>query len=410
MKKTSHYKHMSTLVSHYAEFQDPNKAHVTPIYQTSTFFLDDAAFGANIAAQKQPEQYYTRLGNPNFSLVAKKIAALEAWDLVNNQAQKPVEQIAKGMVFASGMAALTGGILASVKAGEIIITQKALYDGTYLFFKNVAPQYGLQVVWVDGDAIASWEAVLEEYPQAKLVYVETPVNPAMRLVDIEAIVEIAHAKGVKVMVDNTFATPFCQRPLSLGADMVIHSTTKYLSGHGQVIGGALVGVDMDFMQGALQQIFKILGAVPSPFDTWLINNGIKTFPLRMARHCENALKLAEFLEKHPKVARVYYPGLKSHPDHELAQKQMYDYGGMLSFELLGGVRAGESMMNKVKVATLAVSLGNVDTLIQHPASMTHRNTPRDLRLAAGISDGLVRLSVGIEDINDLMEDLDQAMQ
>jgi methionine-gamma-lyase len=213
-----------------------------------------------------------------------------------------------------------------------------------------------------------------------------------------------------VTVDNTFATPYCQRPFKLGADVIVHSTTKYLSGHGQILGGAVLTTDLGLLEGELYQVYKLLGSTPSPIDTWMANIGLKTFELRMAQHCRNALRVAKRLEAHPGVARVYYPGLTSHPDHALARTQMTDYGGMVAFELKGGLEAGKRMMDHVRVATLAVSLGNVDTLVQHPASMTHRNTPREKRLAAGITDGLVRLSVGIEDAEDIVRDLFQAIE
>ncbi len=410
MSKKLHYKDMNTLVSHYAEFEDPENAHVTPIYQTSTFGFTDAASGAAIAAGQGTGYYYTRLGNPNFTQLARKLAALEAWDFLQQDPESDPEQLAAGMIFASGMAALTGAILSVAKTGQTIITQKALYDGTYIFFNELAPRYGFNVVWVDGSRLEEWQAAFSDNPNACLAYVETPVNPAMGMVDVAAVSGITHLHGAKVIVDNTFATPFCQRPLSLGADVVVHSTTKYISGHGHLIGGAVIAKDLDWVKTDLKKTSKILGAVPSPFDTWLANIGLKTFPLRMKRHCENALTLARFLEDHPSVKCVHYPGLESHPQHELAKRQMHQYGGMLSFELEGGLEAGEHMMNSIRVCRLAVSLGNVDTLIQHPASMTHRNTPRELRLAAGITDGLVRLSVGIEDVEDLMEDISQAMQ
>lgn len=211
------------------------------------------------------------------------------------------------------------------------------------------------------------------------------------------------------MVDNTFASPYCQRPLSLGADVVVHSTTKYLSGHGLVVGGAVVSRRLDYVNGPLYTMLKVLGGSASPFDAWLANIGLKTFELRMQRHCENALQVARMLEDHPQVAEVYFPGLESHPDHALAKKQMFHFGGMISFELKGGLKAGEAMMNRVKIATLAVSLGNVDTLIQHPASMTHASVPAHMRKEAGITDGLVRLSVGVENVEDILADLEQAL-
>ncbi len=410
MKKTNQYKNMDTLVSHYAEFENAEHAHVMPIYQTSTFHFEDTLSGAAIAADPQKGYFYTRINNPNLQQLARKLAALEAWDLVQNNPASDPQKLASGLVFASGMAAITCAVLTCVHAGETLITQRALYDGTLTLFNDLAPKYGLNIVWVDGTSLAEWREAFEAHPQARLAYLETPVNPALSLSDIKSIADLAHTHSALTVVDNTFATPYCQRPLSLGADLVVHSTTKYLSGHGQVIGGALIGRDTGFVHGPLQKSFKIFGATPSPFDTWLANTGLKTFPLRMQRHCSNAMVVAHFLEEHPKVEKVYYPGLGSHPQHELAQSQMLDFGAMLAFELKGGLEAGERMMNRVRLATLAVSLGNVDTLIQHPASMTHRNTPRDLRLASGITDGLVRLSVGIENVQDILEDLDQAMR
>jgi methionine-gamma-lyase len=232
----------------------------------------------------------------------------------------------------------------------------------------------------------------------------------MLVVDLAMVAELAHNRGAWLMVDNTFATPYCQRPLSLGADVVVHSTTKYLSGHGVIIGGMVVSTHLDYMRQDLLQMLKTLGAASSPFDAWLANLGLKTFELRMQRHCENALAIARYLRDHPAVAQVYYPGLESHPGHEIAKKQMYAYGGMMSFELAGGMQAGEALMNRTRVATLTVSLGTVDSLIQHPASLTHSSVPAEERLKMGITDGLVRFSVGVENVGDLIADLDQALK
>ncbi|HCU57265.1 MAG TPA: methionine gamma-lyase [Anaerolineaceae bacterium] len=406
----SQYQGLSTFLTHYTEGENPEHAHLPPIYQNSVFTFDDTESGASIASGERPGYYYTRLNNPNHQQLARKLAALEAWDLIRQDPETAPEEICGGLVFASGMAAVTAAILACVQAGETVLTQAALYDGTYLFLKNLAPRYGIHVVWVTENTPTGWKEAFDAHPEARLAYLETPVNPTLRLTDIRAVSELAHAHGARVAVDNTFATPFCQRPMTLGADLVVHSTTKYISGHGQVLGGALLTTDLELLHNQLYQIYKLIGGTPSPMDTWMTNIGLKTLELRMTRHCRNALRLAKVLEKQPEVSRVYYPGLTSHPDHQLARVQMNDYGGMIAFELKGGLEAGEWMMNHVKVATLAVSLGNVDTLIQHPASMTHCNTPRDKRLAAGITDGLVRLSVGIEDGSDLILDLLQAMR
>ncbi len=406
----SKYSGLSTFLTHYTEFENAENAHIPPIYQNSVFVFEDTDSGAAIAGGEKPGYYYTRLNNPNHQQLARKLAALEAWDLIRQNPEADPEELAGGLVFASGMAAVTGAVLACVQAGETVLTQAALYDGTYLFMKNLAPRYGINVVWVTDNKPEGWAAAFEAHPEAKLAYVETPVNPTLRLTDIQSVAEIAHAHGARVAVDNTFATPYCQHPFTLGADVIVHSTTKYLSGHGQVLGGAVLTTDSELLEGELYQVYKLLGGTPSPIDTWMANIGLKTFELRMAQHCRNALRVAKRLEAHPGVARVYYPGLTSHPDHALARTQMADYGGMVAFELKGGLEAGKRMMDHVRVATLAVSLGNVDTLVQHPASMTHRNTPREKRLAAGITDGLVRLSVGIEDVEDITRDLIQAIE
>ena len=406
----SQYSSLTSFLTHYTEFGNAEHAHISPIFQNSVFVFEDTDSGAAIAGGEAPGYYYTRLNNPNHQQLARKLAALEAWDLFRQDPGSDPDEVVGGLVFASGMAAVTAAILACVGAGETVLAQAALYDGTFLFLQNLAPKYGIEVVWVRDNTAAGWATAFVEHPEAKLAYIETPVNPALRLTDIAHVVGLAHTYGARVAVDNTFATPYCQRPLTLGADIVVHSTTKYLSGHGQVLGGALLTTDLDLLNGPVYQIYKLLGATPSPMDTWMANIGLKTFELRMVRHCQNALRVAKSLEKHPAVNRVYYPGLPSHPDFDLARVQMSDYGGMIAFDLKGGLEAGKRMMDHVKVATLAVSLGNVDTLVQHPASMTHRNTPRDLRLAAGITDGLVRLSVGIEDPRDLVRDLTQAIE
>ncbi len=409
-RQPSTYTGLSTFLTHYTECENADNAHIAPIYQNSVFTFNDTASGAAIAAGETPGFYYSRLNNPNHQQLACKLAALEAWDLIRQAPDADPESLAGGLVFASGMAAVTAAVLASVQSGETLLTQAALYDGTYLLFKNILPKYGIDVVWVTENTAEGWERAFQAHPKVKLVYLETPVNPTLQLTDIRMVAELAHQHDARVAIDNTFATPFCQRPFTLGADVIIHSTTKFLSGHGQLIGGAVLTTDLAFLKGELYQSYKLMGATPSPMDAWMANIGLKTFELRMERHCRNALRVAKTLESHPDVERVYYPGLASHPDHALARVQMMDYGGMIAFELKGGLEAGARMMDRIQIATLAVSLGNVDTLIQHPASMTHRNTPREERLAAGITDGLVRLSVGIEDPVDLTRDLLRAIE
>jgi methionine-gamma-lyase len=410
MRKINPNYGLSTLVTHVGEGEDPRNAHITPIYQTSTFKFPDVATGGAIFKGEAEGYIYTRLDNPNHTTLAAKIAALEGLDLLRKQPARPVKEVVEGQVFASGMAAITAAILAHVKGGQTIIAQGDIYSATFNFLHDVAPNYGIQVVWVqDYSNIANWDAALQAHPEAELVYAESPVNPSMRLVDLTALAELTHRTNAWLMVDNTFASPYCQRPLTMGADVVLHSTTKYISGHGLTIGGAVASTHVDFIHNELHRILITLGGSASPFDCWLANNGMRTFELRMQRHCENALRVARFLEKHPKVARVNYPGLESHPDYELACRQMMHFGGMISFELKGGFEAGERLMNRVQVCTLAVSLGELNTLIQHPASMSHVTVSAEERRRQGISDGLVRLSVGVENIEDIMADFEQGL-
>lgn len=399
----------STLVTHVGEGHHPFHSHVAPIYQTSTFGFPDVATGAALFKGEEHGYIYTRMNNPNQEMLAEKFAVLEGLDLLRAAPDKPTADVVAGLVFGSGMAAITSAILGRVKGGQTLIAQTALYGATFTFLQSLAPKLGIKVVWVDKFDQASWEAAFAANPEATLAYAETPANPTMALVDLVPLAELCHRNNAWLMVDNTFATPYSQRPLTLGADVVIHSTTKYLSGHGTVVGGAVISRHPKWVQTDLYSMLKLLGGSASPFDCWLTTLGLKTMELRMERHCANALEVARFLEKHPKVERVYYPGLESHPDYALACRQMNGFGGMISFELKGGMKAGESLMNNVHLATLAVSLGNVDTLIQHPASMTHSGMPPAERLRSGITDGLVRLSVGIEAVADIIADLEQAL-
>lgn len=410
MTENSPSQGISTLVLHYNEGLDPNHAHVTPIYQTATFSYPDTATGAAIYKGEKPGYSYTRGTNPNPIHYASKIAMLESLDLRRTNPDKQFEEVAAGKTFSSGMAAISAAILGRAKVGDTLIVQQSIYSNSFNFFSEIAPRLGLNAIWLRDTTPAGWQGAFRAHPEAILAYAETPANPTMLVVDLAAIAEIAHQHGSWLMVDNTFATPYCQRPITLGADVVLHSTTKYLSGHGVIIGGVVVSPHLDFVQEQLALMMKTLGAAPSPFDSWLANMGLKTFELRMQRHCDNAMAVARYLESHPKVAAVYYPGLDNHQGHDIAQKQMLHYGGMLSFELDGGIEAGETLMNNLHVATLVVSLGNVDSLIQHPASMTHSTVPPTERIKMGISDGLVRFSVGVENIEDILEDLDHGLK
>jgi methionine-gamma-lyase len=413
MKNNPHKFGLGTLVTHYQEGDNPYHTHITPIYQTSTYSFPDIQTGMDIFDGRMDGFIYSRSDHPNARQLALKIAALEGIDLLKKAPQSHVKDVVSGKIFSSGMAAISTGVLAIAQAGSTIIAQQMLYGNTYNLLKKLAPQYGIEVVYVDGSNLDAWEAAFVKHPETVLAYLETPANPTMEIVDIESVSRLAHASDAWVMVDNTFATPFCQRPLSLGADIVAHSTTKYLSGHGIIIGGSISTRHPDFLDPEKAQFMlasKVFGGAPSPFDTWLAHIGLKTFELRMQRHIENASQTASWLADHPKVARVYYPGLPDNPGHIIASKQMINgFGGMLSFELKGGYNAGVQLMDNLDLITLAVSLGNVDSLIEHPASMTHAALSPEDRLEFGVTDSLIRFSVGIENIGDVIDDLDQAL-
>ncbi len=386
------------------------KTLVPPIYQSSTFSFDEFAKSEALFRHDVPGYVYTRLGNPNQELLASRIAALEGFDLLKQQPDVAQSHVVDGRVFSSGMAAISAAILALCKSGDVILAQEGTYSATLNWLQKLAPRYGIQVFTLADVNTATWKEAFDKQPHVRMAYIETPANPTLEVLDIAAIAELAHQHGAWLVADNTFASPYCQRPLTLGADVVVHSLTKYLSGHGTVIGGAVISRHPDFIQNQVQEQIVLNGASFSPIDSWLATVGLKTFVVRMERHCKNAMIIARHLNSHPAVAITHYPGLESHPQHALARKQMFDFGGMIAFELKGGYSAGVHMMNRVKLCTLAVSLGDVDTLICHPASMTHSSLSPEQRVKTGITDGLVRLSVGIEDAQDLIADLDQAME
>lgn len=395
----NHKNGFGTIATHAGNEANETHAHVQPIYQSSTYGFDSVEFGQAIWREERDGYIYGRLGNPNNDATAQAIAALEG----KNLAERPY-----GLLCGSGMAAISTVILPLVNAGDTIVSQQALYSYAYNLFAYHLPQKGIQHVAFHGPDLNDLDRALATAENVKVIYIETPVNPTMALTDIRGVVERAKAIGATVVIDNTFATPYLQRPLEMGVDVSIHSTTKYLSGHGGVVGGAIITPDAQLHRKFMTALFHY-GGVAGPMDAWLTLLGIRTLHVRMERHCENALAVAEFLAAHPAVEKVYYPGLESFDQHELAKRQMDDFGAMLSFELKGGYAAGATLMNNVKLCSLAVSLGTVDTLIQHPASMTHfRLSPAD-RAAMGISEGLVRLSVGIEDVQDIIADLEQGL-
>ncbi len=404
---------LGTIVNHYGHEGNSMNAHLMPIYQTSTFSFPDVETGGKIYSGQQAGYVYTRSGGPNASHLANKVAFMEGLDIVKASPETPVNELVAGKLTSSGLAASASAVLGRIGAGDTVITQRVLYGNTYRFWKEMAPRLGIEVVWVDNLLPEFWERAFSSHPEASLAYIETPANPTLDLVDIEHLAALAHEHDAWLMVDNTFATPYHQRPLTLGADVVVHSTTKYLSGHGQIIGGAIVSGHLDYMSpfgDGVGLTTKMLGVSPSPNDAWLSDIGLKTFELRMQRHSENGMAVAQYLSQHPKVDRVYYPGLENDPFHDLAKNQMFNgYGGMVAFELVGGYDAGVGFANAVSLATLAVSLGNVDTLIQHPASMTHLAVPEEERLKAGITDGLIRLSLGIENCEDILADIEKTL-
>jgi len=363
-----------------------------PIYQATTFAFRNAEQGAAIFSEEMEGYVYTRWGNPTLASLERKLAALEGGE--------------EALVTASGMAAVTTALLTVLDSGDHVLCSKGVYTGTYKFLSYSLRRFDVKVDFVDGTNPTLFEKVI--HPNTRLIYIETPANPTLDVIDIAVISDIARRHGLPLFIDNTFATPCGQRPLELGADVVIHSMTKYLCGHGDAIGGAIIG-RREFIEEARKVTLRIYGGVLSPFNAWLIMRGIHTLPLRMRAHSQNAMEIAKFLEEHPRVKMVRYPGLPSHPQHEIALKQMKLFGGMISFELMGGEEAGRKLMNSLRLCTLAVSLGDTRTLISHPASMTHAAVPREERLRFGITDGLIRLSVGLEDVGDIIEDLDRGL-
>ena len=336
---------------------------------------------------------YTRSGNPTRDRLERKLASLEGGKY--------------GLAFSSGLAAESTLIFALLSNGDHIVAFEDLYGGTKRLLNKVMPRFGITTSYVDARDPANVKRGIKD--NTKLVWLETPTNPLMRLAPIREIAEVAHEKGALVVVDNTFATPYFQRPLELGADIVVHSVTKYLAGHSDVLGGAIV-VNDDEIYERLKRHQSSIGAVLPPFDSWLVMRGLKTLALRMERHERNAIKIAEYLESHPLVERVHYPGLRSHPQHELARRQMRGFGGMLSFEIKGGLKAAKMFVESLEIFYLAVSLGGVESLIEIPALMTHASLSKEERERLGITESLIRVSVGIEDLNDLIEDLERGFK
>lgn len=383
----------NSLLIHGGIEPDPLGSATVPIYQTSTFAFKSADDGARCFAGESDGYIYTRLGNPTIATLERQVAILEKGF--------------GGVAVASGMAAVSTIYVAFLKAGDHVVSTAAVYGPSRGIMESYFRKFGVESTYLSTADLQAVRAAIR--PSTRMLYVETPTNPTMELSDLRALSVIAREHKLVMVVDNTFCSPFLQRPIEMGADIVFHSMTKFINGHADIVAGMIVARD-EALTNAVRQAMIGMGGNMDPHQAFLVLRGIKTLALRVQRAQENAHKVAEYLEKHPKVAWVKYPGLKSHPQHELAQRQMDGPGAMISFELKGGLKAGKVLMDNVRLALLAVSLGGIETLIQHPASMTHSKLAREKREAAGISDGLVRFSVGIEDLKDIIADLEQALQ
>ena len=363
-----------------------------PIYQNSTFQFQSASECASACIDEESGYIYTRWGNPTQKALEQKIAALEGAEAA--------------LATASGMGAISTALLTALADGGHVVAMENLYSATFHLLNEDLAQMGVETTFVDATDPNKIESAIR--PDTKIIYLESPTNPLLKLVDLAACAEIAKEHNITTIIDNTFATPCGQQPIALGIDIVLHSMTKYLSGNGAVIAGVIVG-EKGFIERAQKGALRNFGAVISPFNAWLTLLGIPTLPLRFEKHCENALRVAAYLEEHPAVAWVRYPGLPSHPQHALAEGQMNGFGGMISIELKGGHATGEQLVNRLQICTLAVSLGDVRTLVCHPASTTHLLVPIEVRQQTGITDGLVRFSIGLENAEDIIADLDQAL-
>ena len=384
--------HEDTQCVHASFTPDASGAVVTPIYQVSTFSFRNVDHGADLFSGKGKGYIYTRMANPTIEALERAVAILE-------------EGYA-GLACASGMAAIHTAFAALVSAGDHVICSESVYGPTNTLLKTVMNRFGVETTIVDTSDPGAIEKALKE--NTKVIYVETPGNPTLVISDIAAVADIAHEHGAKLVVDNTFMSPILQKPMTLGADVVVHSMTKFINGHADVVAGMVVVKDEEDYRH-FRKVLNQIGGVIDPFNAFLVARGIKTLALRMERHCANAMKIARYLEDHPKVERVYFPGLPSHPQFEIAERQMKGPGGVITFELEGGLEAGKTLMNSMYLCTLAVSLGGVETLIEHPASMTHASMSAEDRAAAGITDGLVRIAVGIEHADEIIEDLEQGL-
>jgi methionine-gamma-lyase len=396
----------SSLAVHGGHRQDPMYAHQVPIYASSTYVYDTAEQGMRRFSGDEEGYIYSRWGNPTMTEAADKISVLETFGLKNKNGSA-VE--VRGILHASGMAAISTLMVATLKPGDKILTHFSLYGGTDELLQKILPALNITAEIVDLRDLNKAESIMKS-GGIKMLYLETPANPTIQCVDIEELSKIAKRHNIIVACDNTFATPYLQQPFRNDVDFVVHSTTKFLNGHGTAIGGILLGRDLELMKSYITKVHRLLGGNANPFDAFLLIQGIKTLELRMDRHCHNAMAVATFLENHSAVSKVNYTGLASHPDHQVALKQMKHAGGMLSFELKKGLQGGIDFMNRLKMCVRTVSLGTCDTLLSHPASMSHAGIPKEQRIKYGISDGLIRMNVGIENAQDIIADLEQALE
>lgn len=390
----------SSVAIHAGHETDPRYAHQVPIYASSTYVYDSAEQGMRRFSGEEEGYIYSRWGNPTITEAEEKISAMETFGL---------DRSVKGILHASGMAAISTLFLANLKSGDKVLTHYSLYGGSDEILHKMLPGLGVTPVVADLRKLDIVEDLIRKDTSIRMLYLETPANPTIQCVDLEELSIIAKRHGLIVAVDNTFATPYLQQPFKYDIDFVVHSTTKFLNGHGTAIGGILLGRDVEFMKSWGTKVHRLLGGNANPFDAFLLITGMKTLEVRMDRHCANAMEVAHYLQKHPAVAKVNYAGLSDHPDYKVAQKQMKHPGGMLSFELKGGLQGGIDFLNRLQMCIRTVSLGTVDTLLSHPASMTHHGVPREQREQYGITDGMIRMNVGIENVQDIIRDLEQAL-
>ena len=392
MDKTKKH-HFDTLSIHAAEQEDQNQSLNPPIYMTSTFTFTDLQQAEDTFSFKRRAYVYTRGGNPTINLFEQRLATLENG--------------VDGVAFSSGMAAISSVVMSFAAAGDSLVAHRNLYGSTFGFLNHLITNYGVKTKFINMTDLNAVEKAITS--EIKLIYLETPTNPALEIIDIEALAKIAHSNGVKVVVDNTFATPVFQRPLDFGADVVLHSATKYISGHGDVIGGFATSKDFDYVQKLKFGYMCELGGVMSPFNAWLLLRGMKTLGLRMERHERNAREIANFLRNRPEVVKVSYPGFEDHPGHDIASRQMEGFGGIISFELKGPRENAESFVRNLNLIKLAVSLGDAETLVEVPAMMTHRDYPEEELHEFGFSSKTVRISAGLEHYSDLLNDIEDSL-